>query len=248
MYTHARSKLLLTLSLSLSMLAACEGGGGTSSNFCVHRCTSTADCTIGGADRGLTCQDNVCTSGSTNTCTSNEQCTVELSLWTSACTAGGTECDTAIGEVCIETVVGPRCAFTPSTFPCDTITGFVELARMGVDGSPVTVCGDPRAECDGSGFCFSRCQTDADCSGATPVCNTSTGRCNCGTDAHCAMLELPDLAACVNGFCGCATDQQCIDGNAGDVCLPNGACGCSGDSACAGVQNPFGGGSIVCGQ
>lgn len=47
------------------------------------------------------------------------------------------------------------------------------------------------------------------------------------------------------GFCGCSEDQQCIDGQTGDLCN-EGRCRCTSDMNCSGAAAPYDGGMITC--
>lgn len=214
--------------------------------FCIHQCSADADCLVDGQDLGLTCQDSLC-SGDSSGCTDNAECVALFSGWVTACTAGGGECD-MLGQVCVQAGDGGLCATPPSDFfMCDTVPGWAEIEVTDIDGNPVTVCGNPSAECNADGFCFSPCSSDADCtSEAYPVCDTNTGVCGCSSDADCATLGQPQASVCNAGVCGCGSDQNCVDGNAGDVCTADGFCGCSGDAACANTENPYDGGMISC--
>ncbi|MCA9684572.1 MAG: hypothetical protein KC457_20470 [Myxococcales bacterium] len=221
---------------------AADDDGGPSGNFCLHTCAADADCMVGGMDIGLTCQAGSC-AGDSGGCADNNECIALFSGWQVACTAGGGECD-AVGQVCID-VNGGVCAIPPSdVIMCETFL-MEEMEVTDIDGNAVTVCGNPNAICS-DGACIDPCQSDADCSAnpTAPVCNTGTGLCECGTDADCAMAGA-GAPACVNGRCGCAEDQNCVDASLGDVCY-DGYCGCSGDDVCSSVQNPFDGGSISC--
>jgi hypothetical protein len=221
-----------------------ETTGDGDDNVCAHQCTADADCMVDGQDFGLTCQDSFCASSSAS-CTGNPECVAQFSGWTMPCTAGGGECD-ALGQVCVTDGV---CATPPSDFfTCDTVPGWTEIETTDIDGAPVTVCGNPNAECHGEGYCFVPCQADADCTlAAYPVCDTGTGTCKCGSDADCATNGEPSQSVCTaDGFCGCSDDQACVDAGSGDVCTGSGFCGCSGDAACAGVNNTYDGGMISC--
>lgn len=219
-------------------------GNPPSGGFCIHQCGADEDCTIGGMDVGLTCVDGLCTGESTG-CTDDLECQAQFSGWIMPCTAGGGECD-ALMQVCVDVGGEGLCATPPSEFiDCATLMQD-EIMTTDIDGADVTVCGNSTAACGAEGFCFDPCTEDADCvSEAYPVCNTTSGLCECGDDSHCETLDVPQATTCVEGACGCADDQGCVDGGAGDVCN-SGACGCSGDDACAKVENTFDGGMISC--
>ena len=222
-------------------------GGGPSGGFCIHQCEGDGDCTIEGMDVGLTCQDGFCAGEPVEGCTSDDECIAQLSGWEFGppCTAGGGECEAAM-QVCLDVGGEGHCVSAPSEFfMCETAM-LDEIETTDIDGNMVTVCGNAGAACGDDGFCFSPCQSDDDCaSEAFPVCNTDTGSCECGEDAHCATLGNEGTSVCNGGVCGCGEDQNCVDGGQGDVCN-DGFCGCSGDMACADVENTFDGGMISC--
>ncbi|MCH9683091.1 MAG: hypothetical protein K0V04_16780 [Deltaproteobacteria bacterium] len=226
------------------------GSGGPGGGLCIHQCEADGDCTVDGIDNGLTCQSGFCTGeGSADLCDSDEACVAQLSGWSfgSPCTAGGGECD-ALMMVCLDVGGEGHCVTPVGEFFNCADGGTEEVETMDIDGNPVTVCGRPNAECGDLGFCFDPCTSDDAClTDSAPVCNTATGTCECGTDADCESLGMPQLSVCNAGACGCGEDQHCVDGNAGDVCN-SGLCGCSADAACDGVDNIFDGGTIACVQ
>jgi len=219
---------------------------GPTESYCAHQCSSDADCLVNGQDLGLSCEASTCTSEVTTSCTNDEECVALLSGWSMPCTSGGGECD-PLGQLCVQTSAGGRCATPPSDFfMCDLIN-FAEVMIPDIDGQLVTVCAQTNAECSAQNYCFSPCHADADCaSAAYPICNTNTGLCGCGSDSDCATIGQPQLSSCNAGLCGCASDQQCVEGNAGDLCTSAGFCGCTDDAACANVTNSYDGGMIVC--
>ncbi len=223
--------------------------GGPSGGFCVHQCEVDGDCTVAGADIGLTCTDGFCQGegGKVETCSDDEACIAQLSGWEfgAACTAGGGECEPSMGA-CLDVGGEGHCALAPSEFFACADSGFDEIQTTDIDGAMVTVCGDSNAACGDDGFCFSPCAEDADCAApSATTCNTNTGFCECASDDDCATLESSNLSSCNAGVCGCGEDQDCVDGGAGDVCN-SGSCGCSGDAACGDVVNSFDGGMINC--
>jgi len=218
-----------------------------SGGFCIHSCEADADCMIGGKDSGLTCTDNVCTGEPVEACTDDEGCIATLSGWEfgPACTAGGGECDAAM-QICLDVDGEGHCVSGPSEFfMCETAM-LDEIETTDIDGAAVTVCGNANAQCGAQGFCFDPCASDDDCvADFAPICNTDTGLCECGEDAHCEALGTEGSSVCNGGFCGCGEDQNCVDAELGDVCN-DGFCGCSGDMACDAVMNLYDGGTISC--
>jgi hypothetical protein len=219
-------------------------GDGDGDSFCVHQCMSDADCLVGGMDIGYTCVDSTCT-GDASGCTGDEECIWLYSGWTTPCTAGGGECD-QLAQICLD--VG-LCATPPSDFiDCATLL-MEEIQTTDIDGNPVVVCGRPNAICNDDNFCFLPCASDDDCtSAAYPICDVSSGVCQCGSDTDCATIGMPQFSVCNGGTWGCSQDHDCVAGDAGDVCTSSGFCGCSGDMACAGLDNPYDGGMYACVQ
>jgi hypothetical protein len=209
----------------------------------VHQCRSDADCLLDGQDQGFDCVDGECKHPD-GSCTNDEQCIAFESNWMTPCTSGGNECDVA-GQVCVAVTGAGRCAFPPSTVSCTDLT-MEEMQLPDIDGNLITVCGFPCYRCAADGYCLLPCQDDSICiNPAYPVCNMSTGLCECGQDSDCALLGQPASSVCTAGVCGCGSDQECLDAGTGDVCLA-GFCGCTGDMACEGVNNPWDGGMLSC--
>ena len=232
--------ILLAVPLALSF-SACgdDGNGGGGETFCLHQCSSDADCTINGMDVDLSCVDSRCT-GEVEGCTTNDECVAQLSGWMTECTSGGSEC--MPGQICIEAGL---CAIESSDVVSCTDLMLDDIETNDIDGAAVTVCGQASAECS-EGACRVPCQSDDDCTADfAPVCNTATGNCECGTDEHCATTGNAATSVCNAGVCGCGSDQNCVDGDAGDRCF-SGTCGCSNDDVCDGTPNNFDGGSITC--
>ncbi len=225
-------------------------GGGTSGGSgpgsCVHRCRVDADCRIEGNDVGLVCEDSRCVAPGSG-CVDDQDCIEALSGWFAQCTAS-LECE-QLGQICVKVPDGGRCATPPSEFiTCAEMPGLVEMTVLDIDGNSVIVCGDPNAECNADGVCFSRCKSDADCTDeAYTRCDVGTGRCGCESDAACEGIGMAIHSVChPNGNCGCGADQDCVDANLGDVCTASGACGCSSDAVCGAVGPKYDGGAVVC--
>lgn len=213
-----------------------------SGQFCVHECTSASDCQVDGVDIGLTCDGSRCVNASP--CASDLECTAELSEWTIPCTPGGGECAEVMGA-CVGTVL--VCAYPPNdVVTCESFE-MEEVPVTDAAGDPITVCGVGNARCGDDGNCFVGCESNVDCTtDAAPVCNVATGLCECGADVDCQTLGSPAQSTCVQGQCGCASNEDCVAGQAGDLCQ-DGICACSGDAACANVSTSFDGGTIRCG-
>jgi hypothetical protein len=222
-----------------------DGDGGDAA-VCVHHCTSDADCLIQGMDVDLTCIDSVCSDGDPPGCADDQECVALYSGWAIECTSGGSECD-ASAQVCIDVGGEGLCATAPNDIVDCASLLMEEIQTVDIDGNPIVVCAQPNAVCSDEAFCYLPCQSDDDCfSAAFPNCEVDTGMCRCGSDADCATTGQPHFSVCSAGACGCSEDQQCIDGNAGDICTTDGFCGCSGDMACANLPNSLDGGMFTC--
>jgi hypothetical protein len=220
---------------------------GDGDGYCVHQCTSDADCLINGMNVDRTCIEGACTR---EPCTSDEACVALYSGWTTPCTSGGSECGPTL-EICIDWGGEGLCATPPSLHGCDPefMSAGQPIEVPDIHGDLVIVCGWPGTICSEDAQCLLPCDNNFDCdSDAYPVCDVESGQCECGSAADCAMLESPHQSVCNTGSCGCSEDQQCVDANAGDVCMPDGVCGCSGDTACAGIENHYDGGMFSCVQ
>jgi hypothetical protein len=200
-------------------------------------------------DSGLTCEGNRCQGGGkVEGCTGNEECVAQLSGWSfgMACTAEA-DC-AALMQHCVDIGGGEgHCAMAPSEFIMCETSGFEEIMMNNIEGDPVTVCGNPNAECNDQGFCYDPCASDDDCVAEfAPICDTATGVCGCSENAHCETIGEPAQSVCLDtGGCGCDSDDDC-DAAIGDVCTEFGTCGCSNAEACEGLMNPYDGATIVC--
>jgi hypothetical protein len=192
-----------------------DDGGGMA---CQHTCAADGDCTIGGADVGLVCQDTVCSLA--NPCAAAEDCVPQLSGWSfSPCTMGGGEC-MATMQVCVDLGDGSGgCATPPSEFiTCEQIMQAEVMVTDLDTGMETTVCGNTSGECDtGTGFCYVPCVDDSTC--GTLVCNLDTSQCECDSDDDCGEGN-----TCNAGVCEV---PPCVD-----------------DTDCA--ENPFDGGMFGC--
>jgi cysteine-rich repeat protein len=182
-------------------------------------CNACADTAIAGTDLGCNAMSPVC--GSIGGAAVCVGC-----LAASDC-ADGNACTT---EACLEN----RCqltsleAGTPGTCP------------------DMNVCTGPMATMPNA--CV-QCVSDAQCSGATAFCNTTTNLCGpctrdfggAGDGAACPeMNPLCALTGPMAGVCGrCSTNADCAGNPAGALCdTMSGACGtaCTVDSDCAGTE------------
>lgn len=192
-------------------------GGGMSCNY---TCSGDGDCTIGGNDVGLICQDSTCQLA--NPCTDDSACVAQLSGWSfSPCTMGGGECSATM-QICVDLGDGTGgCATPPSEFiMCSTLMQDEVMVTNLDDGSEVTVCGNTSGVCNtDAGTCYVPCVDDSTC--GTLVCDTDSGNCVCDSDDDCGEGGTCDVAAGTCSVPGCMTDDDCT--------------------------NPFDGGTISCG-
>lgn len=174
---------------------------------CQHTCAADGDCTIGGMDVGLICQDSACTLA--NPCAAAEDCVAQFSGWAFLpCTMGGGECAAAM-QVCIDLGDGTGgCATPPSEFvTCDLLMQTESEQTNLDDGMPVTVCANTAGECNtDNGYCYLPCVDDTTC--GTQVCNTETSQCECDSDDDCGEGTC-DAGACTAA--GCADDTECTN-------------------------------------
>lgn len=226
----------------LVTLTACNTSG--EGPVCTHQCTSDEDCLVAGDNIGLSCVDSLCAASAAVQCTNRTKCTALFSGWSTLCTAGGDEC-AASEEVCVAVDGGGRCAIPARGDSCGG-SQFRPTEVKGIAGETIKVCGNTAAACGDDGLCFARCRADSDClSAPAPLCNVDTGLCECGQDSDCAHLGRPEATICEAGVCGCASDQACEAGGAGDVCHA-GVCGCTNTRACAAKPHIFDGGAVRC--
>lgn len=221
---------LRVIGLVLAVVAACadppdnalparrDAGTGTPvtvGDFCAERCVGDSDCLA-----GHTCTGWRCTAPVTDACATDGECRMRAAGWGPECN-GDNYCGAA-NHLCISVDRKGYCARHPTT-PSPCLDGEEEMAvpHFGASDS-VTVCGRPRARCDG--VCFTACVSDADCGGEHPACNATTGKCQC-TPGSCRT----NASACEAGRCRCAADADCTV--ASDKCF-EGSCGCSSAAVC----------------
>lgn len=203
---------------------------GAEPMFCVESCVSDEDClTKSGLDVGEKCIDGAC-DGIPFRCTDDASCLADVNLWTDDCAA---QADCGSPEVCIDVGGGAgKCAHAESdTYPCFADEGTLTMPK--IEGGEVVVCAVIDGVCHPYGWCYRRCESDADCglTGA-PHCMVAEGWCGCESDADCAPLGEPERSRCVGGVCGCGDDSDCGFAFNADTCY-QGACGCSSGASCS---------------
>jgi hypothetical protein len=219
-----------------------DDGGDSTIPVCLERCEDDADCYVGGEPSAFACEDNRCLGETSSNCTSDEDCIPIFSGWYYTCNTT----DDCSGQVCID--IGEaegRCATAPTEYVACADIDMVEIEMPLNDGTGnVIVCARLDTECNEDGYCFDPCEVDADCEyyPGMPVCETSTGRCICTSDGHCAGAT--GVSVCVDGYCLCANDQDCLELPAADTCY-DGYCGCSDVSICT-TEPTFDGTTWAC--
>jgi hypothetical protein len=236
----------------------------TASNVCVQ-CLSAADC---GGDTPI-CNAGVCQAcasdadcgGATPACEVWGACGQCSQTNSGACTGGTAVCDYPSGT-CVTCEFNSDCA--GSTPTCNTATHMCRPCASNADcaGNP----GGPACELTGmkAGSCVIcaqdsdcpnmaapkcdtvanecvPCLTNADCSGSTPVCNSSNLCVGCVTNANCSgttpvcNAASSQCSACQNDYAMNNPGPLSCPTPALVACQPSGACGlCSAtnDSAC----------------
>jgi hypothetical protein len=165
------------------------------------------------------------------TCTTNDDCIPYTSDWITEC-EDDTDCSATrrcvlargIGLCAVAAVGGTSCS------PAGTVPA--EWPRFGATGSE-WVCQDASGRCD-RGTCKDNCQV-SNCEGSDrgKSCNTTTGLCECNSQADCAGLDGVSVCNTTTHLCECAGNGDC--GGTTDVCV-NGTCGCSGPELC---EDPY---------
>ncbi len=206
------------------------------------KCTSDAQCGAGHA--GNFCNTTTGTCGSS--CTTDAQC--GAGNWCNNLSGpgscqpqtnnglpvpGGTCTTTIGGRACVSGVCDTKdndCGYANGDGPC-----------TGTNGGTVcrsSLCATTGAE---SGLCV-QCETSAQCSGATPVCDPTLDACvpcngddGTATPDPCSFSVNPTCNL-LAGTCGkCTNDTQCGPGHAGAFCnTTTGSCGnsCTTDAEC----------------
>jgi Cys-rich repeat protein len=237
-------------------------------------CTApTSRCVTSGAARGacVECIDSrdcandparpICSNNACGPCTQGAECSLK-STSTPAC-AGGRCVQCSVDGDCMGT--SPRCNTTShlcqsctknadcsgNTPLCDTTKGMCRACATSPECTTAMLL--PLCSTSGTtaGACV-QCTSNAQCSGTTPICNLSTGRCRAcmGTD-------------CATGFPGktfCGSSGACVQCRAAadcsistPVCTASNTCGpCSQDAQCAAPRpatpycKPGGGPCVAC--
>jgi hypothetical protein len=206
-------------------------------NVCKLECQSNDDCKGNGIDLGLTCGK----SGSCLECTGNTECLRVMSGWLFPCSSDADCTKAGSGWVCIDVDGTGRCAEAAPVSTAEkckppAAPDRVTRDRVGTTGT-VDVCAHKSAVCDTSdGRCDLSCNDSAFCKAYFPhasVCNSATGRCECGVAADCIGSPLGPV--CRDGHCGCDQDGDCDTqadaGTNGSKCVSN-VCSCTGVGEC----------------
>ncbi|MEM6993186.1 MAG: hypothetical protein AAF721_21915 [Myxococcota bacterium] len=184
---------------------------------CQHQCATPQDCMIDGMESGLGCNAGVCSIA----CADDATCIAAASGWTLIPCDTTAECAEG-GGVCVDTGGGVGgCSLQPSQGACSE-AGLVEMMATTIEGSMVTVCGQPNAICT--------------MLGAQNVCIVDCIGNACGGELSCEA----------DGLCHCDFDTQCVDAGMGNNCNGSGLCewACQMPADCP--PHPFDGGQATC--
>lgn len=231
--------------------AQCGAGRVCANDSCVPGCSAANPVCPSGlvcdtrAGKCVGCVDNAnCTTPPLSICNPATQSCVECLANTDCRDPSKPICDTT-NNTCVRCVVDSQC---PAGNVCTN-----HACVPGCNANQPCPAGQV---CGANGQCV-QCTTDANCSGATPRCDTTTNRCvpclpgatdNCPMGQYCRAdfvcergcksgADCPS-GMCVNHSCtGCTNDNQCA---AGSVCQ-SGTC----VSACS-ATNPCGAGQDCC--
>ncbi len=199
----------------------CESGKCVATN---PGCTSDADCNPGQTCNVLTgmCEGNNNTDQCNPPCSAgqicqNGTCVDQTNPCTSDADCSGKKCNVSSGE-CVDCLTSDDC---PSGYVCNLVT---------------YVC-----EEQGGG-----CQTNSDCGGATPFCDTATNTCvQCRNDSDCAgdqtcTNHVCQSSGCTDPCCGCADGFICDTSDPSNPQCIYAECqtdsDCSGDYICQNYQ------------
>jgi len=134
--------------------------------------------------------------------------------WVPACRGGtgtgytGINCPT--GYTCT-TVTGGNWVTNSANYPASTFGNWNADHSKALGYASIVYCGSSESDCPMA------CSSDEDCSGSTPYCDYSKGRCSttraCATDSNCPSA----LPYCSNGVCAttkaCSANSDCSAGN-----------------------------------
>lgn len=216
---------------------ACNGNYGSGADKPCPAATPYCELTHGSCDTVAYCLDDAhCPADQwcNNLATPPYQCQDKIANGVSL--PGGASCDPALGT---------RACLSGACWG-DNACGIPIGQSLCAPSAPVSQCREGVCIDSGTWMYFCKeCASNADCSGLTPICDSSTNGCvSCAGDRGTATDRAcwsPDNPYChPNGACGrCTSSADCVVGAAvhgGPVCnLASGACGtsCTDDDECA---------------
>jgi len=184
----------------------------------------------------------VCSAGTCTTCTSNTQCAAKDQA-RPLCSAAG---------ACIQCSQNADCSATASV--CDTTTNTcVGCLTSTTCGATAPICSGAKtcaicfadAQCAAKSTSATACRSDGSCvqctgnqhcSGATPVCDTTTNKCvECITGTTCTGST--PICSAAETCSACTLDAQCAaKSTSTPACRSDGSCvQCTGNSQCGGA-------------
>ena len=204
-------------------------------------CATDADCALSDIPWGNKCGTSRCECKADADCAGNgngSKCDTSLSKCTCA---SDSECTKAPYTKCNPAYASA--SYKVCQKPCNTI-GNKCLYYLASAGWPTI---DGTLKCNATTGQCAQCNSNADCSGTSPVCDMATGKCvGCKTSADCA--DSPDGTFCdtsgTTGKCRCKDDTHCKGGYPwGNKCritgttATTGICRCESDANCGGNPN-----------
>jgi hypothetical protein len=217
-----------------------ESGGPPTAKQCGYACEDQTDCMA--TEFSFTCHP---TQKQCVECVADADCYPMLSFWFSTCT-GDQDC-AEFGELCVDAngegwcapppdSEGGGCIFgEPSNLPKFAAAGNVEVCVY-LNGS----CSDGRCEPGCEHPQFGGCEA-----GQGNTCDPVSGLCTCANSDECTANGV-SVCNPTTSLCECFNDDDCAETSAQTghgVCV-NGKCGCAGADTC--VDSPFAGATVVC--
>jgi hypothetical protein len=200
--------------------------GPIQSKICALSCGTTDDCRGDASNSKQVCDP---LSGRCVACVDDLPCIAGASAWTKSCALDG-DCGTTFGDYCVDVAGFGVCAFDKSkigTTSCFGNPGTYVVARHG-DAGTVEVCAKLTTTCDlKRGRCEAPCTITCTGDGSTctntctvarggKICNATTKRCECASDADCAAPT--GHCNLVTLQCECASSNDCSDGSSASIC------------------------------
>jgi hypothetical protein len=198
-----------------------------SSKICALGCQTSDQCSAGTSAFKPICEPTThrCVS-----CIDDLPCIAGASVWTKTC-AADSACTPTFGDYCVDIGGVGVCAFDGAkvgTASCFGNPGTMTVKKFGGDAETVSVCAKLTTTCDlrrgrCEGPCTITCVDGGGCSNTCTVarggkiCNATTRRCECASDADCALPS--SHCNLITLQCECASSNDCPqDGGPALVC------------------------------